>query len=413
MAQDYYSNDPTKNLDNFLSEEGLEISSKDRNEIVDIVSGSDAEALLLDGKNMVKGTTHDLKSIMGDALRTGLLWLPPLIMAVFLTLQYLQTQKDNIVVSTTLYDYYEKSAEREAVDEVIKTTAEPPLPENQHNQSTSIGSVLPAADSNKTDTLETSPGDISVKGPLEGEYVNQYHPFKKDCIMLLEKADIDSVESLSYEPWYLANTHTVEPVLIDPKNELDFSESYNNWQYVSSLNKNLNTLNNNQELINEKCRKLRSIHLETLIESNGINIVNNKNGIIANNKTQRTIILTITDLSIHHKSNVSIKKGSIVYLASHGAIANSSGLVFKPEGLETSASLPENATFERLLNQYPVGALLFRLGEKDEWKAYSSALSKFIAQTDGLLEFTINLKTPDTNKLSGNFYVEVMTSTFK
>jgi hypothetical protein len=126
-----------------------------------------------------------------------------------------------------------------------------------------------------------------------------------------------------------------------------------------------------------------------------------------NSLINKTLLLN-TYVQEYNKTALHLENDKIIFISCHGSISSSDcDLTFGPEGL---SSAPENLDCERLIKNYPLGALLFRLNEQEDWNLYSSPEHGIKTKKDDSLEFTINYKCSKENSLSGKFLVSVFSS---
>lgn len=150
-----------------------------------------------------------------------------------------------------------------------------------------------------------------------------------------------------------------------------------------------------------------------LINSFSLNNLNSKettkSQTLTESKTQideykKQLVLLNAKVSGYQETKVLIKKDMILYISSHGSVSSSScNIEFTAEGTNTAQI--ENIACEALIKQYKKGALLFKIGDHDIWRPYSATQTKIIAEKDGILEFTINLKSTDI--ITGDYDVNV------
>lgn len=107
------------------------------------------------------------------------------------------------------------------------------------------------------------------------------------------------------------------------------------------------------------------------------------------------------------KLNIKIEAGDEVIIKASGSITvgplvGNSG----PEGIRNGV-LGLSLSGYNYFPEWNHAALLYRLGDKDEWKCYSNSTeNKYIAQTTGFIEFAINDRYADDN--SGAYDVELI-----
>lgn len=340
MEHGYNSNDPIKNLDKFLSDEGLEMTSKDREEITSIVSGSDAEATLLHGKTLINGTNNHLEWITGTPLKDMRFLLLALLLANLFVFYHLQVHEDELLVSTSLYDYYERQANHDNSSENV--TEVPPDLNTLNTTNTGSGHLLPPEKGNALPTLIDS---TTIDNRLGSEDFGNYFKYERDSIALLRTKQIDKIKITSSE----------------------------NESIVAAI-------------------------LQAATPLSGIK----------NEEPYKLVTFIISDISKPQKTDLLVEKGTILHLATHGTLINSSGTVLPLEELSVCTPASQKPFIEPLLSNYHVGALLYRVGEQSEWTPCSNETTKVIAEKSGFLEFLVNLKTPDIKKVSIVYSVEVM-----
>lgn len=121
------------------------------------------------------------------------------------------------------------------------------------------------------------------------------------------------------------------------------------------------------------------------------------------------ITLLSACISGYQETDMKVKKDMILFISSHGTISlPECGMSLAPEGIRSVQD--QLIHCEPFIKEFDTGALLYRFGHDDNWKAYSATQGNIVAEKEGLLEFFINISLPDKKKLSGHYAVAVSTS---
>jgi hypothetical protein len=364
---DTNSNDPANNPDEFLDKKDVTISVTNSDEHVNFNTATDNPELLPDNKCTAKGLISAYEQISGNRWIDMLPMVALLILGLSCMLYWNIPQNDTVLVWQDLE--YTTTAEQD----VITTENEASAGQSSklairtqpgrypHDNS----KLIPA-----TDSLFHSREKIVENGPLNS--------YKKDPVMVLNKLKLpESITSSTNEHQYLHHD-----IKLDNLISRYLAPDYSAKQLMNSE-------------FNKQCKKLGS-------GFNNLSKLMPKNSLI--NKT----LLLNTYVQEYNKTALHLEKDKIIFISCHGSISSSDcDLTFGPEGLN---SAPENLDCERLIKNYPLGALLFRLNEQEDWNLYSSPEHGIKTKKDDSLEFTINYKCSKENSLSGKFLVSVFSS---
>lgn len=368
QRHDASSNDLLKNLHAFSEDETNNVSPADKDEMVSLLTGPEDEGPLPDNARVGRGITKAYENITGKRWGDSSLLILLLVYGLCCMIYWNLPKNEPVIVwqDTEFTTTAEQEGTLADTEHVKDKDSELPVRTRSSKDPDNNRRIAPINDS----------VSYSNQQPVYTDILNSY---KKEPVMVLDKLKLpESITSSTSEHSYLH--HDIKPGdLISRYSASGYSDKqltdteFNNWykELESELNK-----------------------------SGRLNIKNSS----SINKTR----LLETYVHGYNKTGIQLEKDRVVFISCHGTVSSSDcDLTFGPAGVN---SIPENADCERLIKNYPLGALLFRLNDQEEWKLYSSPDYGIKAEKDGILEFTINYKLRNVNSLSGKFLVIVFSS---
>jgi len=399
QRHDANSNDPLKNLDTFLDEEGLNISPAYKDEIVNVLTETDNAGLLPDNVGVFKGSMNIYEQITGNRWKDMIPMITLLILGLSCIFYWNLPKTDSVIVWQDL-EYTTTAEQGEALagnensndkNAALPIRTQPERDPGYHRK------VVPITDSVLHSEEQLANNDI----------LNYY---KKDPVMLLDKITLPEKLSSSM------NTQLFIHGDMKPDNFLTNSNNNSDPLFKYGLHKTdelLDKLISSNHLVTNGSRDCNTgnyqVQLDEYYEKLKFALDTSELIKIKDKKLlEKRILLINTYVQEYTKTKVHVEKDKILFLSCHGTISSPDcNLTFGPEGLNI---IPESSDCGQLIKNYPLGALLFRLNDQEDWKIYSNSQMRIIAEKDGILEFTINYKVQKKNTLSGKFAVSVFTN---
>ncbi len=125
-------------------------------------------------------------------------------------------------------------------------------------------------------------------------------------------------------------------------------------------------------------------------------------------KNNEVILLNNNNDNDDQQSNFNNQKEMIVFISSHGKIfSKTSDIIFEPKGVLIDHTLKN--IYQPVFKEFPLGALLYKIGANDLWKPYLENCTKLIAHNNEIVELMINLKVSDDQNLNGSYSIRITT----
>lgn len=402
--------DPVKNLEAFLNDEGIDLSPADKDEMVNLLKGTDDAGLLPDNVGFFSGAMNIYEQITGNRWKDMIPMIALLILGLSCILYWNLPKTDTVIVwqdleYTTTAEQGKALADNENSNDknaALPIRTQPERDPGYHRQ------VVPITDSVLHSEEQLANNDI----------LNYY---KKDPVMLLDKITLpEKLGSSMNNQLIIHRDMKLDNSLTNSNNNLGWLFKYELYKTdnlddkLTGSNNSINTaFDNSNHLIANGSRNCNTgnypVQLDEYYEKLKFALDTSELIKIKDKKLlEKRILLINTYVQEYTKTKVHVEKDKILFLSCHGTISSPDcNLTFGPEGLNI---IPESSDCGRLIKNYPLGALLFRLNDQEDWKIYSTSQTRIVAEKDGILEFTINYKVQKKNTLSGKFAVSVFTN---
>jgi hypothetical protein len=391
-------NDPSTNNHPFSennTEKGIDQSNPDGSE-------GDGDGLLPDNARIQRNLSHDLNEIRNHAKNVSAAILL-LILGLYCIHTWNNTTTDSVIVWQD--SEYTTTAEQEYT--LSSNSSAPP------DHPSKIRTQL------ARDPIYRSESILHLKEQMN--YNDIANSYKIDPVMILDKITLpEKLTSSINNPLFIHRDMKPGNFLANDQNnsgplfKYEFYKIDNLEDKLISSNTSINiALNNSNNLNTTGSRNCNIGSYQTQISNQFKKLksdLDTSELILARNKDllEKRILLLNTYVQEYTKTTIHLEKDKILFLSCHGTISSPDcNLTFGPEGLNI---IPESSDCGRLIKNYPLGALLFRMNDQDDWKMYSNSQMRIIAEKDGILEFTINYKVQKKNTLSGKFAVSVFTN---
>lgn len=395
MEKQYDPNlDDSKNpLSNFLSNEGKEVSPIVKTELRNHTTGSTTTPEMDDNEAFQQSLTLEYKYMTGKSLR-DMTWLWYWFLAAVLFFQiHNSPHKNDAVVSTALYDYYELQNDDSTLED--RTTDKPPLKDPNRARHVLHNRSNPYKGKHISIPIDSSSGKYNnSKEELHYSCNNQ-----KDSIMLSEFKNMEFINNKECKTLEISTPD----ILVSKHNDLIVFDSM-----LVNFSNNVEEVSSNLKIASWHINKDRFNNSFGIAVKKDVESVCTSHFAKSNLKLKSRIVLTASSQTI--KTNILFEKGDVIYLTAHGVLTSEGGIDIQPEGIHEKNLLSTGKRPEHINENYPLGALLFRFGNKDKWKPYLNSSPNTIAEKSGSLEFMVNLKNNHPEKFSGTYQIEVFTS---
>lgn len=376
---DANSNNPENNLEQNFSNDGVQTPSVLENDFVLIKEGIETEGLLLDSKGFVQGVVNDYRLIVGKELFKSalllLLFTSASILGVF-----------NGYWDTGKYD----TSSLIWIQETLEST------ETNHINpgNTTVVTEKPEA----VPLGRTARKIISIRTHAENNNLVLTLPLKP----VISNVQTSKIAALDFNSDVINNNSSTI-------NAFTFNKIKGNWIPLIDKESANNNYLQQTDYINAKSNYNQEYSPPLISGRYEENQLHHNELINIPSFKGKEITVLSACLTDYQKTDMEVKKDMILFLSSHGTISiPACGLSSEPEGVRTEQA--QIIHCEPFMNEFRLGALLYRFGNDDNWKVYSATQGSIVVEKDGLLELRINARVPDKELIKGNYAVAVSTS---
>lgn len=386
---DANSNDLLNNLEQNLSLQEAQNLTHLRQDIGIIMGGTDTEGLLPDNRGFVQNILSDLQQITRKELfKSTLLILLFVSVSIFGVFNgYWDTGTSDTASLRTVY---------ETQKETFSST------ETGHNNT-----------GNTTAAIEKT-GVVPLERLATGHRTNGTRTENSTSLLTLPIKPVIStlpttrISSLDFNSSVIGSNNLISSNSAKI-NAFTLNKIKGNWIPLIGKEPPTNNYQQQPDYINTHSKHIQEYSSSFLSELYKENKEHVTNIIKIPSFKGNEITLLSACISGYQKTDMKVKKDMILFISSHGTISlPECGMSSAPEGIR-----PEQDQLihcEPFIKNFDTGALLYRFGNDDNWKEYSTTQGNIVVEKEGLLEFFINISLQDKKKLSGHYAVAVSTS---